>query len=150
MVLDISPEPLGEVSDHLAFIDTAHGRPPLPLVVADPLLEPRRQAPLPHPPLYVPHLQLHCLFLGRCCMQKHLRTHPKEGKKKEKGSNTTIFIFFFLLFNYNIKSRKYYGYSKGDNVSVLGQWLDLRQTYWWEQKNKRSLSCESCETLLNE
>lgn len=39
MVLDVSPEALGEVADHLTLIDAAHRRPPLPFVVPDSLPE---------------------------------------------------------------------------------------------------------------
>lgn len=79
MVFDISPEPFREVSDHLTFVHSAHRRPPLPLVIPHPLPERRWQVSPPHPPLYVPHLQLHRLFLWRSCMQKHLYFQNSNG-----------------------------------------------------------------------
>nr|GMN23491.1 hypothetical protein TIFTF001_040463 [Ficus carica]GMN23796.1 hypothetical protein TIFTF001_040495 [Ficus carica] len=51
MVLDVPPKTLGEVPNHLTFINTAHGGPALALVIAYSLPETCRQVPLPHPPL---------------------------------------------------------------------------------------------------
>ena len=72
MVFDVPPQPLREVVDHLTLVDSSHGCPPLPLVIPNPMPERHRQVPPPHPPLYIPHLQLHSLFLWRGCMQEHL------------------------------------------------------------------------------
>ncbi|GMN69289.1 hypothetical protein TIFTF001_038335 [Ficus carica] len=56
MVLDVPPKTLGEVPNHLTFINAAHGGPVLALLIVHLLPETCRQVPLPHPPLYVPHL----------------------------------------------------------------------------------------------
>lgn len=100
MILDVPPEALREVPDHLTFVDATHGCPSLPLVVSHPMPKPLRQVPLPHPPLYVPHLQLHCLFLGSCRMQKHLHIYIVS---KRNGNQLTTQLSHIMLSDYKSK-----------------------------------------------
>lgn len=72
MILDVPPEALREVTNHLALVDASHSSPSLALVLSNPLPEALWQVPSFHPPLHIPHLHMQCLFLGCRCMQEHL------------------------------------------------------------------------------
>lgn len=92
MIFDIPPKSLREVPDHLTFIDASHCCPPLPLIVSNTVPEFLRHASLPHPPLYIPHFQLHCLLFWCCCMQENLHaqnnTIKRLSRKKEVASTS--------------------------------------------------------------
>lgn len=72
MIFDIPPQAFREISCHLTLINSTHCCPPLPLIISHSLPERLGQPSFSHPPLYIPHLQLHCLFLWSSRVQEDL------------------------------------------------------------------------------